>query len=110
MRVVRRIFHQVSDGQTLCSIKRSLECEGVPAPEGGRYWNVTFLRNVVLADVYQLRSYAEVEELVAPEVVARLDQEKFYGIFWFNRTRTTRKRVSTLGSNGREYRWQRPAQ
>jgi hypothetical protein len=105
MRVVRRIFRQVADGQTLYSIKRSLEREGVPAPEGDRYWNMTFLRNVVLADVYRPHSYTEMEKLVAPEVAARLDKEKLYGIYWFNRTRATRKRVATLGPNGREYRW-----
>jgi Recombinase len=76
MRVVRRIFRQVADGQTLYSIKRSLEREGVPAPEGGRYWNMTFLRNVVLADVYRPHSYTEMEKLVAPEVAACLDKEK----------------------------------
>jgi recombinase-like zinc beta ribbon protein len=38
-------------------------------------------------------------------VAARLDTDECYGIFWFNRTRTTRKRESVAGPTGREYRW-----
>src|SRR5918998_2294068 len=35
----------------------------------------------------------------------RGDEAKSYGVFWSNRTRTTRRRVSEAGPNGREYRW-----
>ena len=105
MRVVRRIFRQMAESQTLHGIKRSLEREGVSPPEGGRYWNMTFLRSVALSDVYRPHTYAEIEELVTPEVAARLDEEKLYGVFWYNRARATRKRISNLGPDGREYRW-----
>jgi hypothetical protein len=33
-----------------------------------------------------------------------LDKTERYGVFWFNRTRTTRKKVSVAGPEGREYR------
>ena len=59
----------------------------------------------MLEDVYRPHSYAEIEALVSPEIVARLDEDEQYGIFWWNRTRTTRRRVSEAGSDGREYRW-----
>jgi hypothetical protein len=39
------------------------------------------------------------------KAAARLDDSKSYGIFWFNRRRTTRKRVLVAGANGREYKW-----
>ena len=105
MRIVRRIFQLVAEGETLHGVKRMLEIEGVPAPEGGRYWGASFLRTLVLEDVYRPHTYAEVEALVSPAVSARLDVSESYGIFWSNRTRTTRKWVSEPGPNGREYRW-----
>jgi site-specific DNA recombinase len=48
MRVVGRIIRGVAEGRSLNSIRRMLEIEGVPAPEGGRYWSPSFLRTVVL--------------------------------------------------------------
>jgi hypothetical protein len=51
----------------------------------------------VLEDVYKPHTHAE--------IAARLDEAKSYGIFWFSRRRTTRKRVSAVGANGREYKW-----
>jgi len=105
MSVVRRIFQLVAEGETLHGVKRTLELEGVPTPEGGQYWGASFLRTLVLEDVYRPHTYTEIEALVSSAVVARLDESKSYGIFWSNCTRTTRKRVSEPGPNGREYRW-----
>ena len=82
----------------------------MPTPEGGRHWCRTFLRTVIKDDVYCPHSYDEIETLVAPEVAARLDRSKTYGVFWFNRTRTIRKRVSVPGPEGWEYRWRRSVQ
>jgi site-specific DNA recombinase len=109
MAIVRRIFRMVVEGETLYSVKRTLERDGVPPPangeKGGRYWSASYLRSLVLEDVYKPHAYAEIEALVAPEVSARLDKSANYGIFWFNRRRTTRKRESVAGPNGREYKW-----
>jgi site-specific DNA recombinase len=59
MRIVRRIFLRVSAGETLNSIKRKLELEGVSPPmnghRGGVYWTPSFLRNLILDDVYRPR-------------------------------------------------------
>jgi site-specific DNA recombinase len=109
MSVVRRIFRAVAEGQTFHRIKRSLELDGVPPPtngaRGGKYWSASYLRTLVLEDVYKPHTNAEIRELVASEVAAKLDEAKSYGIFWFNRRRTTRKRVSVASANGREYKW-----
>jgi site-specific DNA recombinase len=105
MTVVRRIFREVAEGRSLHSVKRALDLEGVPTPSGGRYWGASFLRTLVLEDVYRPHAYAEIEGLVSPEVAARLDEGKSYGIFWSSRTRTTRKRVSETSPDVREYRW-----
>jgi site-specific DNA recombinase len=108
MRIVRRIFLHVSAGETLNSIKRKLELEGVSPPmnghRGGVYWTPSFLRNLILDDVYRPHVFSEIAAMVAPEVAARLDESESYGVFWFNRTRTTRKKVSVAGPDGREYK------
>jgi site-specific DNA recombinase len=109
MSVVRLIFRAVAEGQSLYRVKRSLELDGVSPPtngkRGGKYWGASYLRRLVMEDVYKPHAYQEVAVLVAPEVSARLDESESYGIFWFNRTRTTRKRESVAGPEGREYRW-----
>src|SRR5215211_7857741 len=109
MMVVHRIFRSVVNGMSLYGIKRALEIDGVPPPgnsgRGSGYWHASYLRKLVQDDVYTAYPYKEIELLVAPEVAASLDRSKRYGIYWFNRTRTVRKRVSTNGSEGREYKW-----
>jgi site-specific DNA recombinase len=105
MATVRRIFREVAEGRPLHGVKRALELEGVPAPNGGRYWGPSFLRTLVQEDVYRPHPYAEIKALVSSVVADRLDEAKSYGVFWSNRTRTTRRRVSEAGPNGREYRW-----
>src|SRR5215218_6470209 len=109
MLVVHRIFRSVVSGMSLYGIKRALEIDGVPPPgnsnKGGEYWHASYLRNVILDDVYTPYPYEEIEPLVTSEVAAKLDRSKRYGIYWFNRTRTTRKRISTNGAEGREYKW-----
>ena len=109
MLVVHRIFRSVVNGMSLYGIKRALEIEGVPPPgninRGGEYWHASYLRKLVQDDVYTAYTYEEIEPLVTPEVAAKLDKSKCYGIYWFNRTRTSRKRVSTNSAEGREYKW-----
>jgi site-specific DNA recombinase len=76
----------------------------------GRFWNQAFLRKVLEDDVYRPHDSDEIaglvsEGLLASDVAAGLDEYSNYGIFWFNRTSTTRKRISEVGSSGKEYRW-----
>ena len=110
MAVVQRIFDLVGEGETLYHIKRVLEHSSVPPPanggKGGRYWCASYLRTVVDEDVYKPHTYGEIAELVTPDVAARLNPSTTYGVFWFNRTRTTRKRVRKPGADGLEYKWQ----
>ncbi len=109
MPVVWRIFELVGGGETLYGVKRTLERESVPPPsngsKGGEYWGASYLRTVIKDDVYRPHTYLEIAELVAPEVADRLDDSGYYGICWFNRTRTTRKRVRKPGAEGLEYKW-----
>ena len=70
-------------------VKRVLEYEVVPTAKGAKYWNNTTIRDIILDDVYKPHSNMELEALVTPEVVARLDSEERYGIWWFNRRRVS---------------------
>jgi site-specific DNA recombinase len=105
MAVVRRIFRMIGvEGMTMHAVKKAFEYEGIPAPGGGVRWDRTFFRACVLDDVYKPHSFAEIKELVLPEVATRLDPNATYGVWWFNRRRRRRTRVSERGPNGRSYR------
>jgi site-specific DNA recombinase len=105
-RVVERIFYMVGvEGVSINGVKRAFEREGVPTPGGARFWSKTSIRETIKEDVYKPHTYDEVSALVAPEVAARLDPEKRYGIWWYNRRRTTKKVIAGVGQNGqREYK------
>jgi len=106
MAIVRRIVRMIgAEGRTLYAVKRTLEKEGVPTPNGGRFWAAKVLRLYVLDDVYRPHSREELREMVdagqmSPEVLLRLDPKKCYGIWWFNRRRTRRTQVSEAGVGG----------
>jgi len=103
MRVVRRIVREVSEGRTLRAIAQTLEREGVPTPRGARFWDRSFFRTCVLDDIYRPHSFEEVAAVVSPDVAARLDPSKSYGLWWFNRRRMTSKPVSEVSGDGRRY-------
>jgi hypothetical protein len=63
------------------------------------------LRKLILRDLYRPHTYAEMREIVTPDVLARLEPESKYGVFWFGERTVTRKRASENGPNGREYRY-----
>lgn len=105
MAVVRRIFYMIGvEGRSINAARKALDSGGVPPPEGGERWVREFIRAIVTDDVYKPHSYSEVKELVSPEVAARLDPEKCYGIWWFNRRRVIHTQISELSGNGRRYR------
>jgi site-specific DNA recombinase len=92
------------EGIGIRGVKRAFEREGLLTPTGKRNWATTFIRACILDDVYKPHTYEEVEPLVSAEVAARLDAERHYGIWWFNRERITRKQVVEEGPNGKRYR------
>jgi site-specific DNA recombinase len=102
MQVVRRIFRMVgAEGDSLNGVKKTFDREGIPTPRGSRYWGNTFIQRVVTDDVYKPHTFEEVKALVSPEVASRLDPDKSYGVWWFNRRRRTEKQVSEIASDGR---------
>jgi len=101
MAIVRRIFEMVGrGGKTLHGTKKILDREGIPTPARARYWGNRFIRNLVLDDVYKAHTYEEVRQLVAPEVAARLDPGKLYGIWYYNVTRRKTRQVAELAVDG----------
>ena len=42
--------------------------------------------------------------MVTPEVSARLDRSRLYGIWWFNRRARKERQVAEVDENGRRYR------
>ena len=102
MRVVRRIFRMVGEeGHSLNAVKKAFDREGVSTPRGSRYWGNTFIQRVIIDDVYKPHAFEEVKALVSPEVASRLDPNKHYGVWWFNRRRRTEKQVSEVLAGGR---------
>jgi len=94
MVVVRRVFRMIGEeGLTINAVSNILSKEGESGPAGGR-WNTCTLRRVALDDVYMPHTSWEVAGLVSPEVAASLDPNKSYGIWWFNRERWRRTKVS----------------
>jgi site-specific DNA recombinase len=106
MRVVRRIFRMVgSERRTLYAVKRTLEREGIPTPSGARFWHAKCIRNYLSEDVYKRHTHDEIMAMVdagqmSAAVASGLDPSKSYGIWWFNRRRTRRTQVSTVGPSG----------
>src|SRR5918997_5858796 len=85
MAVVRRIFYLIGvEGYSINAVKLAFEREGVPTPNSAAYWSHKAIRDCVLEDAYKPHTYAEVTDLVAPEVALSLDVSKCYGIWWFN--------------------------
>ena len=110
MAVVARIFRMVgTEGVAIRGAKRIFEREGLPTPEGKKIWGQFFIREAINDDAYRPHSPEEIGGLVAKgqmsaEVASRLDPEKRYGVWWFNRRRTKTYQEAVDGPNGRRYK------
>lgn len=110
MQVVRRIFAMLAAGETLGSVTRTLNREGVEPPGGAAnrsgLWNASTIRSqIVKNDVYAPHGYAEWEALadeglLRRDVLARLDPDKSYGIKWHNQRRVKSVRRPVPDGNG----------
>jgi site-specific DNA recombinase len=103
--VIRRIFYMVgAEGESLRAVANKLGREGLPTPKRAKHWNRSFFRACIRDDVYRPHTFEEVEATVTPEVAARLDPNKTYGLWWFNRLGHKVRQVSEPSGNGRRYR------
>ena len=106
MPFVKRMFYMAGvEGQPIYAIKKSLDMDGVLTPTGKSDWDPPLIRRYLLSDLYKPHTFEEVRELVSPEVAARLDPAKCYGVWWWGRSRISRRQVSEPGPDGRRYRY-----
>jgi site-specific DNA recombinase len=93
MAIVRRILEMFgTEGASVYGVKAALDAANIPPPRGV-HWTRTFIRGCVFDDVYKPHTFEEVTALVSPQVAARLDPERPYGIWWYNRRDARRTRV-----------------
>jgi hypothetical protein len=105
MKVVEKVFRMAVEGLGVMAMRTRLRSEGIPSPKGGELWHPRMLRLMVASDIYRPHDREELAGLLAPEVAARLDPDKRYGICWFNRQKTSVHTVSEPdGNGGRRYR------
>jgi site-specific DNA recombinase len=86
MEVVRRIFYLAAvEKTTIYAIRQDLERRGLRTPSGKTGWDHSFIRGVLVNDLYKPHTFEEIRRIVFPEVTARLDPEARYGVWWSGR-------------------------
>jgi site-specific DNA recombinase len=105
MKVVEKVFQLAADGLGTSAIQSRLYHENTTSPKGKRSWQRSFIKRLVMSDIYRPHTCEEMADLVSAEVAARLDPTKMYGIRWWNRMSQKIRQVSESDGNGqRRYR------
>ncbi len=105
MAVVEKVFRMAAVGYGVGKIQSRLYAEGIPTPRGRKVWDRRVIRKIVRSDEYRPLVFEEIRDLVTPEVAARLDPDREYGVQWYNRTQVSIRTVSEPdGNGGREYK------
>jgi hypothetical protein len=92
MLVLRRIFREMAAGTSAGSLARELEVEGTPGPSGISRWNKKTIANFLASDLYRPYAAEEVVGMVAPELAAKLDPERPYALWHWNRRKTKKRK------------------
>src|SRR5215203_2386787 len=105
MRIVEKIFRMAASGMGPKAIQTCLYAEGIPSPTGNAMWPHRILKvQLVLNDLYKPHTRDELLSLVSTEVAAKLDPDKLYGIWWYNRRNVTKSYDSEPdGDAGKRY-------
>jgi site-specific DNA recombinase len=105
MRIVEKIFSMAASGMGPKAMQTRLYAEGVPSPTGKAMWPHRILKvQMVLNDLYKPHTYDEIAPLLSPEVAAKLESNRSYGIWWYNRRNVTKSYDSeTDWDNGKRY-------
>jgi len=92
---VRRMFRMIGlEGRTMAAVTRAFERDAVQTQGGAKRWDATTIRRMIDNDVYLAHSCEELAaKNVSPDVIARLDPEGDYSVFWFNRQRHKKART-----------------
>ena len=100
MATVRRIFEMFgTEDASVYGVKAALDAANIPPPRG-LHWTRTFIRGCVFDDVYKPHTFEEVAALVSPQLAARLDPSRLYGVWWYNRRHAHRARVLEENPDG----------
>jgi hypothetical protein len=87
MPLVHRAFEMIGrECATSYSVVKWLESADPQGPTG-KGWNIPYIRKMVFNDVYRPLSFEAIKARVPAEVAERLDRDKRYGIWWYNRHR-----------------------
>jgi site-specific DNA recombinase len=106
MEVVRRIFYMAGvEKTTIYAIKQDLERRELITPSGKSDWDPSFIRGLLLSDLYKPHTFEVIRRIVSLEVAARLDPEARYGVWWSGRRAFERKLVANNGPYGRRYKY-----
>jgi site-specific DNA recombinase len=91
MKIVEKIFRMAASGMGPKAMQTRLYAEGIPSPTGKDMWPHRILKvQIVLNDLYKPHTYEEIAPLLSGEVAAKLDPDKLYGIWWYNRRNVTK--------------------
>jgi site-specific DNA recombinase len=105
MAVVGKIFGLAAEGRGTKAIQTCLYRESIPSPRGSRSWQRSFIKQMVMSDLYRPHTYEETVALLSAEAAVALEPGEEYGIRWWNRVSQKRRQVSEPGENGeRRYR------
>jgi site-specific DNA recombinase len=109
MTVVKRIFRWIGvEGWTIRRVRKALDDLGIEPPGGymnkSGLWNEWQIRRMLLNDAYKPHSFEEIEALVTPEVLANLDPDKSYGIWWWGKERHRMRQISEPKFGGKVYK------
>src|SRR5215217_25425 len=105
MMVVERIFRMAADGYCVGKVQSRLYAERIPSPRGRDVWDRRVIRKIITSDEYRPLAFMELAELLSPEVAARLEPDREYGVQWYNRDKVTLRTVSESdGNGGRAYK------
>ena len=81
MQIVRRTFRMDGvEGGTLYKVACTLLRERVLTSTGKQLWSGTFIRKIIKQDVYKPNTVKKIAKIASPQVAARLDPEKQYGL------------------------------
>src|SRR5919112_1212222 len=105
MRIVEKIFRMAASGMGPKAMQPRLYAEDIPSPTGNAMWPHRILKvQIVLNDLYKPHTLDELLPLVSTEVAAKLDPDKEYGIWWYNRRNVTKSYGSEAdGGAGKRY-------
>lgn len=92
MAVLRRIFREMAAGTSAGEMIRRLDSDGILSPSGLGRWNKKSIAHFLASALYEPRTVGEFAGMVAPDLLEGLDSERVYGLWIWNRRKTTTRK------------------